>query len=41
MKKVYIFNILPTLKSVVLEIQNENYENGEPYYQGQKIKYYL
>ena len=34
-----IFVLLPTLKSVINE--TENNEDGEPEYQGQKLKFYL
>ena len=34
-----LFVLLPTLKSVISEIENN--EDGEPEYQGQKLKFYL
>ena len=34
-----LFVLLPTLKSVIKEIENN--EDGEPEHQGQKLKFYL
>ena len=31
---------LPTLNSIIMEVENDE-EDGQPIYQGQKVKYYL